>query len=173
MVQYIYPLLLVFFAAILLTLGSLLILMYYFRQNGKKKLPNLGEDRKIIITLRLQAYERIVLFLERITPNNLVLRIQSPEMSSLQLQAALIQSIREEYEYNLSQQLYISSKAWELVRNAKEEVIRLINKAGGKLPETAPGAELIPVILELYLENERFAVNLALDKVKEELRKLF
>ena len=72
---------------------------------------------KIITPIRLQAYERLVLFIERISPESLVMRVHKPELSAMQMQTNLIQTIREEFEHNLSQQVYVSSQAWELVRN--------------------------------------------------------
>jgi hypothetical protein len=132
-----------------------------------------GEEQKIILPLRLQAYERIILFLERISPNNMIMRLNKPEMSSFQLQSALIKTIREEFEYNLSQQLYISLKGWELVKNAKEETIKLINVASGKIPETASAGELVKIIFDLALEKNRLPVDVAIDEIKKEIQKIF
>jgi hypothetical protein len=164
---------------IIITIGLLLgatlvVFRYYFsrRKQGAPAVPK-GEDQKIILPLRLQAYERIVLFLERIAPNNLIIRINRPEMSSLQLQAALAKSIREEFEYNLSQQLYISSRAWEMVRNAKEETIRLINSASMQVPENAPSSEMVRVLLDMVLAEKKSAVSTAIDEVKKEIQKSF
>jgi len=158
----------------LLLVATLVVFRYYFsrRKQVTPAVPK-GEDQKIILPLRLQAYERIVLFLERISPNNLIMRINRPEMSSLQLQAALTKSIREEFEYNLSQQLYISSRAWEMVRNAKEETIRLINSASMQVPENAPSSEMVRVLLDLVLAEKKSAVDTAIDEVKKEIQKSF
>jgi hypothetical protein len=164
---------------IILTIGLLLVatlvtLRYYFlRRKQDTPLQPRDEDQKIILPLRLQAYERIVLFLERMAPNNLILRINRPEMSALQLQAALVRSIREEFEYNLSQQLYVSSRVWELVRNAKEETISLVNKASMNVAESAPSSEMIRVLLDLVLAEKKSAVDSALDEIKKEVQKAF
>ena len=101
------------------------------------------------------------------------MRINRPEMNVLQFQAALVGAIREEFEYNLSQQLYLPSKAWGLVRNAKEETIRLINTASMKMPENAPSSEMVRVLLELVLAEEKSAVDIALEEVKWEIQKSF
>jgi hypothetical protein len=158
-----------------LVLGSALIIIRYWFSFKKQPSvhPGGGEEQKIILPLRLQAYERIILFLERISPNNLIMRLNKPEMSSVQLQSALVKVIREEFEYNLSQQLYISLKAWELVKNAKEETIKLINVASGKIPENASSGELIKIILDLSLETESLTVNIAIDEIKKEIQKIF
>jgi hypothetical protein len=165
------------FVIIIITLilgAALVIIRYWFSFKMQPSGQTIqGDGQKIILPLRLQAYERIILFLERISPNNLIMRMNKPEMSSVQLQAALVKVIREEFEYNLSQQLYISSKAWEMVKNAKEETIKLINVASGKLPDTASSGELVKIILDLSLETERLPVNIAIDEIKREIQKIF
>jgi hypothetical protein len=173
------PFILFRFLAIIITIGlllgsTILVIRYYF---SLKKYPQGTsseiETQKILFPLRLQAYERIILFLERITPNNLVMRMNLPEMNVLQLQSALIRTIKEEFEYNLSQQLYISFQAWELVKNAKEETIKLIHLSAEKLDEKAPSAELVRMILNGMLKEESLPVNKALEEIKKEVQKLF
>ncbi len=158
-----------------LILASVLIAIQFYFSHSKKPQdsPVRLEDHKIILPLRLQAYERIVLFLERIAPNNLIIRVNRPELNAYQLQSALIKTIREEFEYNLSQQLYISSKAWEMVNNAKEETIKLINIAAGQIPETASSAELVRVIFDAVMNTDKLAVHVTLETVKDEIRQLF
>ena len=158
----------------LLLISSLVILRYYF-SHKKEPVPlqPQGEEQRIILPIRLQACERIVLFLDRIALNNLIMRINRPEMNTLQFQAALVGTIREEFEYNLSQQLYISSKAWGMVRNAKEETIRLINTASMKVSEDAPSAEMVRILLDLVLSEEKSAVDIAMEEVKREIQKSF
>jgi len=131
------------------------------------------EDQKIILPLRLQAYERIVLFLERISLPALAMRLNSPELTSEQLQSILTRTIREEFEYNLSQQLYVSFKVWELVRNAKEQTIHTINLAAGNVSDSSASAELIRQILALTVQEEKSAVSLALEEVKQEVQRIF
>jgi hypothetical protein len=158
-------------AAGLLLVSALVILRYYFSHKKQPlPLPAQVEEQKIILPLRLQACERIVLFLDRISINNLIMRLNKPEMNTLQLQAAMVGAIREEFEYNLSQQLYISSRSWGLVRNAKEETIRLINTASMKVSDNAPSSEMVRILLELSLAEEKSAIEVALNEVKKEIR---
>ena len=158
-----------------LLLVSSLIVLRVFLNRPKQPAGNqvIVEEQRIILPLRLQAYERIVLYLERITPNNLIMRLNRPEMNAMQFQSLLIKTIREEFEYNLSQQLYISTKAWELVKNAKEETTNLINQASSKVTENATSAELVRVLFEHFLEKEKLPVDKALDEVKKEIQKSF
>jgi hypothetical protein len=158
----------------LILVSVLIVIQFYFSRSKKPQdSPLRLEDHKIILPLRLQAYERIVLFLERIAPNNLIIRVNRPELNAYQLQSALIKTIREEFEYNLSQQLYISSKAWEMVNNAKEETIKLINIAAGRVPETASSAELVRIIFDMIMETDKSAVHVTLEAVKNEIRQIF
>ena len=99
------------------------------------------------------------------------MRLNKPEMTSVQFQSLLVKTVREEFEYNLSQQIYLSFRAWELVKNAKEETIKLINIAAGKLPETASSGELAKIIFDLSVEKEKLPVNIAIDEIKKEIQK--
>ena len=84
----------------------------------------LQNSRTIIPIKLLQAYERIILFLERISLDSLLVRVSSTNMSASQLHSALVTTIRSEYEHNLSQQIYMSPQAWEVVRNARSNMIK-------------------------------------------------
>jgi len=158
----------------LLLSSALVLLRYYFsHKKSPVQLSTQDEEQKIVLPLRLQACERIVLFLDRIALNNLIIRINKAEMSALQLQAAMVSAIREEFEYNLSQQLYLSSKSWGLVKNAKEETIRMINTASMKVNENAASSEMVRMLLELVISEEKSAVDIALEEVKKEVQKSF
>jgi hypothetical protein len=121
----------------------------------------------------LQAYERVVLLLERISPESLIMRTQKSSMSSKQFQSLLISSIRAEFEHNLSQQIYISQNSWEAVKNAKESIIKLINVAAARLKPEATSAELGKTILEMYVSIEIQPVTSAIKIVKDEISSEF
>ena len=101
------------------------------------------------LPLRLQAYERMAIFLERINPNILITRAHKSGMSARLLQSELTKMIRTEFEHNLSQQIYMSNHAWEMVKTAKEEITKLVNVAASKLPDTATGVDLSHMILQI------------------------
>lgn len=162
-------------AVVIITLvfiGIYLILRYYLKNRAvpADTVPS-DESLKIILPLKLQACERLVLFLERTIPSGMILRLNKQEMTSIQLQALMVKTIRDEFEYNLSQQVYLSSTTWELVKNAKEEAIRLINQAGSKIPEDSPSSELARIILEIAMEKDRLPIDRAIEEVKKEVRK--
>ncbi len=95
------------------------------------------QNSRTVTPIKLQAYERIVLFLERISLESLLLRVSSPDMSASQLHTALLNAIRNEFEHNLSQQIYMSPQAWEVVSNASSNMIKIINSEAEKMPPAA------------------------------------
>ena len=117
---------------IIIPAGAVFAAAYFlvnrFLDNDQKRREHeLKKSAQGLITpLKIQAYERIIIFLERINPNSLVIRVNKNGMNSRQLHSELITAVKTEYEHNLSQQIYVSYGAWELVKNAKEEDI-LIN----------------------------------------------
>ena len=94
-----------------------------------------SEVRKVVTPIQLQAYERLVLFLERMTPNNLVLRCYQAGMTTQLLKDVMIQNIRDEFEHNLAQRLYVSEKTWQIIVLAKEEVLQNVNAVFNDNPD--------------------------------------
>ncbi len=150
-----------------------LIKAFLDRDEKIRQLDIVTGNKKQILPIRLQAYERIVLFLERISPENLILRVSKPGMSAFQLQTEMISTIRLEFEHNLSQQLYISSTGWDLVKTAKEDLIKTINTAASQLSQDAGSAQLAGKIFELAGGKKNNHISIALEHLKDEVRKLF
>jgi len=170
-----FPLLLVFIQIILLSGLVLTAIWFYFRIKRKQLLvpsstQSPDEYKRIYLTTKLQACERLILFLERISPPNLILRVHTSEMTSIQLQTALIRTIREEFEYNLSQQLYVSVRTWELISHAKEETIRLIHAAASNMTAGCTSRELASEILQLSLDQQSSPISIAIESIREEVR---
>jgi len=163
------------FVQLLFIFGGVFFLLWYYLKQSHKGIPETKPSggQKIILPLRLQAYERFVLFLERISPSNLILRLNTPDITVSQLQSLLVRTIRDEYEYNLSQQLYISGHAWELIRNANEEMIALINRAALKAGNEALAGDFVKTVFELAFEKGKLPSELALDEIKKEMQKYF
>jgi len=124
--------------------------------------------------LKLQAYERIVIFLERINPNVLIVRVNKNNFTAHQLHLELIKTIKSEYEHNLSQQIYVSYGAWELVKTTKEEIIKLINISSTKVPHDSNSNELAMMILNICANLEKKLPNdVALEYIKKEVNQIF
>lgn len=130
------------------------------------------EKQKHLFPLKLQAYERIVLFLERIEPSSLVMRSKTNDMSAQQLHSALLNNIRDEYEHNVAQQIYVSDNAWNLIKQAKEETIKIVNLAANSVDEGATGNELTRNIFEKMMVLPKSPSEIALDYVKAEIKSI-
>lgn len=107
------------------------------------------ESLKVVLPLRLQAYERLCLFLERISPSNLLIRNAGQAFSSLDLQQLLVAEIRQEFQHNAAQQLYIRPESWERIRLTTQELTALVNRAASEIAPDAPALDLARKISEL------------------------
>jgi hypothetical protein len=139
----------------------------------QRKIEFLMKSHEITVPLRLQAYERITLFLERISIDSLLTRTNQPGMNSRHMQSELLASIRSEYEHNLSQQVYVSVQAWEIVKNARAQMIKIVNTASDKTDPNAPSLELSRNILEVISEYSKSPTQVAIDFLKDEIQGLF
>ncbi|MBO4599959.1 MAG: hypothetical protein J5641_04390 [Bacteroidales bacterium] len=148
----------------------------YFDNQQKTQMLQMRIDEhreavKLLTPIRLQAYERMALFLERISPENLVLRCYQPGMDTKLLQGVLSKSIRDEWDHNLSQQVYISNEAWGRIRQAKDEMIGIINSAAITIPEDADPARLASAIFATAATAQLPTIS-ALEFLKQEMREL-
>jgi hypothetical protein len=165
--NYFYDLLKIILPALIVAGAIYFLFKKFLETEQQRRLIELRlESNKTTLPLRLQAYERIVLFLERISPNNST----APEFHRL-----LQQEIRAEYEHNLSQQLYLSADAWTVVKEAKENVLTMVNRAfhGIQNPAQARGTELAKRILEGLMMDGAEPTAQALAVVKNEAAGLF
>lgn len=131
------------------------------------------DDHKQILPLRLQAYERLTLFAERISPGALLLRVHKSHMSSGSFHGELVTTIREEFDHNVSQQIYVGDKVWSKVKQAKEETIRLINLSYEQTGEGRSGTDLSRRVFENVGKLSHTPSQECLMAIKEEVRRLF
>lgn len=122
--------------------------------------------------LRIQAYERLVLFLERIAPDALIMRLHQSGMSADGLKNDLTKAIREEFEHNLTQQVFVSEQVWALVVHAREETIQLINIAHKKMQPNSSGLEMSKLIFSILSEVGKKPNETALRTLLKEARQL-
>jgi hypothetical protein len=130
------------------------------------------QNTKTITPIKLHAYERLTLFLERISLESLLVRVSTTDMSAAQLHSALLKTIRSEFEHNLSQQIYMSAQAWEVVRNARSNMIRIINTEFEKLPSGSIGMAFSKQLLERVMEMEVEPTRAAIDFLKSEIARI-
>ncbi len=160
--------------AIIVFLTAFFTIKKFLDNEQKKRLVNLRKDGQTVITpIRLQAYERVTMFLERISPLALVNSVNKQGMSARMLQAGMLSTIRDEFNHNLSQQVYMSNEAWLLVKKSKEEMIKMINVTLYKVGDSASGSDLSKVILQIAMKMDKLPTEIAIDFLKAELRKLF
>ncbi len=150
------------------------ILKKYFENEARKRThQTIIKNHEVITPLRLQAYERIILYLERISPESLILRVNKPGYTCKQLQTELLNTIRIEWEHNLSQQLYVTQKSWEVVKNAKANVIQQINVTADKVKGDSPSLNLSKAILSSVIDQEKIHTADAIKYIKEEMHQMF
>ncbi len=130
------------------------------------------QNSRTVTPIKLQAYERIVLFLERISLESLLVRVSSADMTAQQLHSALLNAIRSEFEHNLSQQIYMSQQAWEVVRNARSNMIKIINSEAEKMPVDSSGMSFSKQLLEKIMELEKEPTRAAIEYVKNEVARI-
>lgn len=158
---------------LILYTAYLLVRSFMNKQLDELHLSLRHKNQETVLPIRLQAYERICLLLERIAPNNLVPRLNDKSLTAKQLQGMLVSEIRSEFNHNLSQQVYMSEEAWIYVTGAVEQLISLINESANELGEEASGLDLAKMVFEKNMRNDQDTLRGALSFVKKEIKELF
>ena len=109
--------------------------------------------------LQLAAYERLILLSERIALPSLINRLNSQGLSSKEMQGLLTETIRQEFDHNLTQQIYVSSEAWDAVKNLKEQNIFIVNQVASFLPANATATDLNKNLLEMIIQNPKASLH--------------
>ena len=166
-------------ALVLIPAGAVLMTTIYFlRKEDSKELRSMQIELKkqrqeFFLPNRVEAYQRAVLLLERIHPNSLVMRLHNPGLPAKAMQAELLKAIRDEYDHNVAQQIFITPGIWEMVKNSKEETIKIINIAGNQMAATSMGMDLAAKIFEVVAEIGELPSEITVKVLKEDLQKLF
>jgi hypothetical protein len=175
------------FIAIILTAlisaGAVVAMAYFFLKNLEKTGQDRGiqllqaelkkERQKYFLPNRVEAYQRSVLLMERISPNNLIMRLHNPGLPAKALQADVLNAIRQEFDHNVAQQLFVSPEAWDMVKSSKEETIKIINIAGNAMSAASLGTEFSTKVLEICAEVGALPTEITIGYLKEELQRLF
>ena len=160
------PALIVFFTAYILLRNMIR------NDQDKRKQELILQNSRTVTPIKLQAYERIVLFLERISLESLLIRVSTSDMTATQLHSTLLNTIRSEFEHNLSQQIYMSQQSWEVARNARSNMIKIINSEAEKMPANSTGLALSKQLLEKIMELEIEPTRVAIDFIKAEVSRM-
>ncbi|RAJ20693.1 DUF7935 family protein [Pedobacter cryoconitis] len=131
------------------------------------------EERSHLLPLRLQAHERMIVFIERINPANLFVRLYQPGISAKELQAVILNEIRTEYQHNVTQQLYVNPVSWNVLRKLKEDTLAMLNNAVAGLPADASGIDLSRKVLEHMAAIPENPYDLSLELIQKDIHQLF
>jgi hypothetical protein len=137
-----------------------------------KELEYRSSVLKDILPLRLQAYERMTLFIERINPSNLLLRLHVSGMSAKEMQNLILTEVRAEYQHNLAQQIYLTHDAWQIIKRVKDDTISIINSAVKSLPADASAVDLSKVVFSRLDSIEENPYELALLVIKKDIQEM-
>ncbi|MBN2682610.1 MAG: hypothetical protein JXR58_08885 [Bacteroidales bacterium] len=150
-----------------------IILRFMKNEEDKRRFEAHQGSRKLVTPIRLQAYERITLFLERLSPETQIRNLSHPTMKAHELRNDMVNLIKAEFEHNLVQQVYMSVEAWQIVKSAQENTIKLINECAKDIKPEAPALELGKEIIERAFAMEQAPNQVALDFIKKEVSRLF
>ena len=138
---------------ILVTAAIVYILTTRFKTvSSKNPFP---KEVDTTVSMQLQAYERLIILVDRIALPNVITRVNQPTSSAKEMQLMLTQSIRAEFDYNITQQIYVSSEAWNAVKNLKEQNLLIINQLANVLPPNATGLDLNKLLLEFLMNDKK------------------
>jgi len=131
------------------------------------------EAQAVLLPLRLQAHERLIIFIERINPGNLLLRLHEPGMGMQELQSRIVDEIKSEYQHNITQQLYVEAGRWKAIRQLKEDTLAMMNNAAQTLPADAPAVDLSRAILQHMSTIPDNPYDITIDYLKSGIQQLF
>ena len=171
--------LLIVLIIVVMIFGFWLIQYSSFRNEEKKRQWELRrESQKTISPIRLRAYERLALLLERTTPEHMLMELQQKEPKALmtwnvpQLQQYLLQTIRAEFDHNQSQQVYVSAEVWDLIINARDQMAAFVIGISAQLPPDANAQAYATAMLTAYATNGTTPTEKAMEELKDEAKTL-
>lgn len=157
--------------ALLVLLTAYLMIDKLLRNEEKRRNFELRRGSVTTITpIRLRAYERLALVLERTMPDALILNVAKPEMTCMDLHTQLLAGIRQEFSHNLSQQIYVSDELWNFIRGSQESLLRLVNTCAAQCNPNDSASELAEKIIQIYAASEQTPTEKAIEKLKNEVR---
>jgi len=127
-----------------------------------------AETRKVTVNLRLQAYERLSLYCERISIPNLLLRLRTENTSVHSLKWAMMQAIRQEFEHNITQQIYVSEQLWQILKLARDTTTEIIDQVASSLGPDADANAFVEALFDYLSRQEKDPLTTALVAIKRE-----
>jgi hypothetical protein len=159
--------------ALCVLLATWLVMHKFYKGEAEKRLWELKlASQKEISPLRMRAYERLALLLERTTPKHILLELSLDEMSILQVQQHLMRTIRMEYDHNLSQQIYVSEEVWSAIIASKDQMLAFINSIAQQMPPESTALDYAKVLITAYSSNGQTTNDQAMQLLRAEARSL-
>ena len=160
-------------ASVVLYAAYLLVRSFIQKEIDLKRLEVRGRSIETVLPNRLHAYERMTLFLERMAPQNLLVRLNTAAVPAREFHQQLLAEVRNEYNHNVSQQVYIGEEVWELIKSAKEDLIVTINDSALELGDGATSMDLSKKIFEKTITKSIDPLAHALSELKKEIQRTF
>lgn len=158
-------------AIVVLIAAAIIVNKFLVNETQRKRLSIFKENMDTTLRLRLQAYERLALYMERIHPRVLIPRLYETGMTVRDLQSAIVITVNSEFEHNLSQQIYVSAQVWKTVQGVKEQELAMVNQIAGQLNPESPARELHQRMIDFILSNENnIPVEVALEVINNEAK---
>ena len=145
-----------------------LMKQFFEKQYQLKTLEYQQKHSKSAVPLKLQAYERLSMFCERIAVPSMILRLRNDNQTAAALRVAMLLAIQQEFEHNITQQVYVSKNLWEIIKFARDETVMTINGVAEKVDPQAPGKELAGTLLNYVSSQEGSVLDKALIAIKKE-----
>lgn len=159
--------------ALVVLAATWLVMHKLFNNEQEKRLWELKRlSQKKISPIRLRAYERLTLLLERTTPDRMLMEMNLQEMTIPQVQQQLLRTIRLEYDHNLSQQIYVSDEVWDKIIHARDEMGAFVTAMAAGMPEGSSTLDYAKTLITAYSTNGETPNSLALSALKEEAKTL-
>ena len=159
--------------ALVVLAATWLVMHKLFNNEQEKRLWELKRlSQKEISPIRLRAYERLTLLLERTTPDRMLMEMNLQEMTIPQVQQQLLRTIRLEYDHNLSQQIYVSDEVWDKIIHARDEMGAFVTAMAAGMPEGSSTLDYSKTLITAYSTNGETPNSLALSALKEEAKTL-
>ncbi|RMG78079.1 MAG: hypothetical protein D6714_18815 [Bacteroidetes bacterium] len=145
-----------------------LMKQFFEKEYQLKSLEYRQSQTKTAVPLKLQAYERLSMFCERIAIPSLLLRLRTENQTAAGLRVAMLVAIQQEFEHNITQQVYVSKQLWDIIKFVRDETVNTINGVAEKVDPQAPGKEFAGILLNYLATQEVSPIDKALIAIKKE-----
>lgn len=159
--------------ALCVLLATWIVMQKFYKSEAEKRLWELKRlAQKEISPLRMRAYERLALLLERTTPEHMLVELNLGEMTILQVQQHIMHTIRMEYDHNISQQIYVGEQVWNAIIESRDQMVAFINTMAQQMPPESNALDYAKVLITAYASNGETANQQAMQLLRAEARSL-